>query len=37
MEFFHSHYILVSDFTSSQDAVEQLPYPEISGESTRLK
>ena len=37
MEDFQNHYILVFDLTSLQDAAEQLHYPELSGESLRLK
>ena len=37
MEDFQNHYILVFDLTSLQDAAEQLPYPELSGESLRLE
>ena len=37
LEVFHNHYILVFDLTSLQDAAEQLPYPELSGENLRLE
>ena len=37
MEDFQNHYILVFDSTSLQDAAEQLHYPELSGESSRLE
>ena len=37
MEDFQNHYILFFDFTSLQDAAEQLHYPELSGESLRLE
>ena len=37
MENFQNHYIFVFDFTSLQDAAEQLLYPELSAESLRLK
>ena len=37
MEDFQSHYILVFDLTSLQDAAEQLQYPELKGESLRLE
>ena len=37
MEDFQSHYILVFDLTSPQDAAEQLQYPELKGESLRLE
>ena len=34
---FENHYILVFDLTSFQDAGENIHYPELSGESIRLK
>ena len=37
MEGFQNHFILVFDLTSLQGAAEQLHYPELSGESLRLK
>ena len=37
MEDFQNDYILVLDLTSLQDAAEQLPYLELSGESLRLE
>ena len=37
MEDFQNHYILAFELTSLQDAAEQLPYPELSGESLRLE
>ena len=33
---FQNYYFLVFYLTSSQDAAEQLHYPELSGESLRL-
>ena len=33
VEDFQSHYVLVFDLTSKQDAAEQLHYPKVSGES----
>ena len=37
MKDFQNHYYLVFDFTSLQDAAEQLHYLELSGESLRLE
>ena len=34
---FQSHYVLVFDLTSLQDAGEKIHYPELSGESIRLE
>ena len=34
---FQTHYILVFDMTSLQDAAEQLHYPELIGDSLRLE
>ena len=37
MECFQNQCIIVFDLTSLQDAAEQLPYPELIGESLRLE
>ena len=37
MEDFQNHYILAFDFTSLQNAAEQLQYPELSGERLGLE
>ena len=37
MEKFQSHYILVFELNSLQEAAEKLHYPELSGESLRLE
>ena len=36
-DFFTDHYVLAFDFTSLQDACENVHYPELSGESLRLE